>query len=82
MLKQSEGLFERAAFCFGRSAEIAPSAEILTMLANVQLAFDPRQALENSERALSFEADWEEARVVQNAALRQIRWLEEGSSPR
>lgn len=73
MLMQSRGAFEKAAFCYEQSAGISLSVEVLTMLANVQLAFDPEKAIETAERALSVDSEWTEAQAVRNAAKNEIR---------
>jgi len=72
MLLQFREEFEKAALCYERSVKISPNVDILTVLANVQLAFDPEKSLENAERALSIDPDWAEARTILDAAEREI----------
>ena len=75
MLMESKGSFEKAAFCYEQSVKISPSAEVLTMLANMQLAFDPQKSVYNAERALSIDPEWAEARTVRDSAKSEIRKL-------
>jgi tetratricopeptide (TPR) repeat protein len=74
-----KGAFEKAAFCYEQSARIAPSVEILTVLANVQLVFAPQKAADNAERALAIDSEWTEAQVIRNSARIQIQRLDEKS---
>jgi tetratricopeptide (TPR) repeat protein len=76
MLMELKGEFEKAAFCYEQSAKIAPSVEILTVLANVQLVFDPQKAADNAERALAIDPEWTEAQVIRNSARMQIQRLD------
>ena len=73
MLMESKEAFEEAAFCFEQSAKLSPNVDVLTMLANMQLAFDPQKSVENAKRALSFDPDWDEAQTILKSAKRQIR---------
>lgn len=73
MLMESRGKFEKAAHCYEESARMAPCAEILTMLASMQLAFDPQKAIESAKRTLSLDSDWSEAQTVLDAAEKETR---------
>ena len=75
MLMEEREEFEEAASCFEQSAKRAPNRDVLTMLANMQLAFDPRSSVENAERALALDPEWEEARRVLASAKRELRRL-------
>ncbi|MEM8884223.1 MAG: tetratricopeptide repeat protein [Planctomycetota bacterium] len=72
MQYMDQGYFEKAAFCFQQSADIAPNESVLTGLANCQLVFDPAAALENAERALAIDPTWEEAERVRDSARRRL----------
>lgn len=73
LLMQSREEFERAAFCFQRVVEEIPDHNTLTILANVQLAFDPESALLNAEKALQCNPEWEEAKEVLRTAKKHLR---------
>ncbi len=78
MVMESIGLFERAASCFEQSAKISPNTSVLTMLASMQLAFDPQKSVHNAERALSIDPTWDEAQAVRDAAKRTMSEGESG----
>jgi tetratricopeptide (TPR) repeat protein len=73
MLMRSRGFFEKAAFCFEQSAEVSPDVYVLTILANMQLAFDPQKSVENAESALAIDPDWDEAQTILESAKRKLR---------
>jgi tetratricopeptide (TPR) repeat protein len=75
MLNEDQGKFEKAAFCYEQSVKSAPTVEILTMLANVQSAFDPQKAADNADRALSIDPNWDEAQAVRDNARAQLKRL-------
>jgi len=80
LLKSRED-YEEAAACYSRSAEISPTASVLTCLAGVQCAFDLDSAVVNAERALQHDPEWEEAIAVRDAALERIRERDEDGPP-
>jgi tetratricopeptide (TPR) repeat protein len=75
MVYQEREEFEKAAYCYEQSARITPRAAVLTMLANVQLTFDPHKSLENAREALSLDPQWDEAQKILDSARREIRRL-------
>jgi tetratricopeptide (TPR) repeat protein len=64
--------YEKAAFCYEQAAEIKPNVSYYTMLANVQLTFDPESAVQNADKALEIEPGSEEATGVRNRAQELI----------
>lgn len=66
---EEQELFEDAAFCFGKSAKLQPTASLFTLMANVELTFDVRAALRHAQRAITLDPDWQEAWMVRDAAL-------------
>ena len=64
--------FEKAAYCFEQAASISLDKSVYTMLANMQLAFDPWSAATNARQALSFDPGWEEASRVLATAQKEI----------
>lgn len=79
LLFKERELYEEAATFYERSVKLRPDHCVYTLLANVQLAFDPHAALANAERALKLEPGWEEAIAIREAAKRQLE-EEEGST--
>lgn len=73
MLNEDQEFFERAAFCYEQSVRISVSVENLTVLANVQLVFDPHSSARNAELAMALEGDHEETRVILESAHRELR---------
>jgi tetratricopeptide (TPR) repeat protein len=67
---ETQGLFEKAAFCLGQSVGIKPDFHTYTMLANVQLAFDAGAALRSAGKALEMNPDWNEAEKIKQKAKR------------
>jgi tetratricopeptide (TPR) repeat protein len=65
-------LFEKAAFCFRKSAQINPHYSVYTMLANAELAFDTEAAKADAQRALDLNPDWDEARRIRDTAIREL----------
>ena len=53
---------------FKRALALRESKEILTLLANLQLARSPREAAVTARRALAIDPDWEEAAAILKAA--------------
>jgi tetratricopeptide (TPR) repeat protein len=72
LLFRDRGSYERSAFCFRESARICPDYNVYTLLAHVELTFDPQAALRDAERALILKPMWEEALRVRDAAQRAI----------
>ncbi len=62
--------YKDAANCFQRAIALSPDYSTYTMLANAELAFDPKSALFHAEKALELEPGWDDAIKVLDAARR------------
>lgn len=60
-VQYDRGWYEVAAICFRTALEYVSDKGLFTILANVQLTFDPPAALESAKKALAMDPDWEEA---------------------
>lgn len=78
-LHEERGAYVKAAYCYELSAKLRPRASMFTILASVQLTFDPQSALHNAQRALGMDPDWDEAQVILAAAKRLLSEDEEQS---
>jgi len=68
LLQRDTNGFEAAAFCYEQSIRQREDFNVYTLLANVQLAFDPRCALLNAEHAIKLNPDWDEAIAIRDRA--------------
>ncbi len=73
LLFRDRELFQKAAFCFRRSLEIRPDFNVYTLLANVELTFDPASAVANAEKALKLKPGWHEAIRIRDSGKRLMR---------
>ena len=64
--------YTEAASCFEQAIALSPDYRTYTMLANAELAFDPKSALFHAEKALELAPEWDEAIKVLHAARRLI----------
>lgn len=72
VIYEERAMLRRAAFCYEKMLELNLTAEGLTLLANMQLGFGLKAALENAEHALLLRPDWREAADVRRRALREL----------
>jgi tetratricopeptide (TPR) repeat protein len=64
--------FEQAAEYLRKSSQLRPNYSVLTVLARVELMFDPETALLDAQRALALNPNWDEAMQVREAARAAI----------
>jgi len=68
LLYRDVGEYRNAADCFRRSALLRPDFGVYTLLAIVELTFDPRAAFESANAALTLKPGWEDAIQVRDSA--------------
>lgn len=66
------GKNELAAKNFKNALKLHPDFNLYTIIASVELAFDPDLALVHATKALEIEPNWEEARNILNMAKKLI----------
>ena len=64
--------YKSAAQNFRKAVNLQPDFNLYTMLANVELTFDPKLALADAKKALKLEPNWDEALKVHKAAEQVI----------
>ena len=72
LLFKDRRLFKEAADCLSQSVQLRPDFATYTVLADVELSFDPSAALRDAEKALELNPSWEEAERIRDIALRRI----------
>lgn len=65
-------LYEQSAECLRESVSLHPDFNTYTILANVELTFDPEAALSDATLALELNPDWDEAIHVRDEAKKLV----------
>lgn len=60
--------YDKAAYCFKKAIRTKPDFNLYTLLANSELAFDPKAALRDAKNALKLNPKWEEAIRIRDKA--------------
>jgi len=72
MAKMKLKEYKSAAQNLRKAVNLQPDFNLYTILANVELTFDPELALADAEKALELEPNWDEALKVHKAAKQLI----------
>ncbi len=71
LLKDCERFVESAE-CLRQSALLRPDCSTYTVIARVELEFDPDASLRDATKALELNPDWDEAIQIQNTAKQMV----------